>query len=232
MKIKFYCESPLKDSIPHPEPASKFIPQWYKSLQNDTSIDPIGTPTIKRCIPFLDSFRMGYIIPLWQDFHFSVNGDIVEYKWKTSLTNNKPISNHLSEQIEGSPTSKTKYGNSPMKFNCPWAIKTPPGYSCLFTNLINQPNEYLDLFSAVVDTDTYFNQINLPFVWKKENFSGYLQRGMPLVQVIPFRREEWDISVEELDKSKLDNIISTKKKLSTVFKKGYRNFFWQKKSFK
>jgi hypothetical protein len=41
----------------------------------------------------------------------------------------------------------------------------------------------------VVDTDTYQSLINFPFIAKAPDGVYKLERGHPLVQVIPFRRD-------------------------------------------
>ena len=55
------------DVWPHPQPASKFIPEEYKKLKRHTD-DDLHQPTVKICIPFLDSLTAGYIIPFDQDY--------------------------------------------------------------------------------------------------------------------------------------------------------------------
>jgi len=233
-KIEFYTETKeIYDSIPHPMPASKFIPKWFKNLQPDLENDS----TIKRCMPFLDSLTAGYIIPLWQDIYFNTGHKedgtpFINYSWSVSLIPNAdPLSNHSYDQIEGSDISKTPLGRYPIKFNNPWVIKTPPGYSCLFVNPLNHYNEDFELISAIVDTDTYTSNIDFPFVFLNDNFNDIVPRGTPLVQVIPFKRETWKSSVGAENKIQTQNRLNVSTKLRTVFKKGYRRFFWHKKTF-
>ena len=52
---------------PHPKPASKFIPDEYKKLKRLTDND-LHRPTVKTCMPFLDSLTMGYILFFDQDY--------------------------------------------------------------------------------------------------------------------------------------------------------------------
>jgi len=55
------------DVWPHPKPASKFIPDEYKKLPRFANGN-MHVPTLKTCIPFLDSLTAGYIIPFDQDY--------------------------------------------------------------------------------------------------------------------------------------------------------------------
>ena len=50
------------------------------------------------------------------------------------------------------------------KFINKWLIKTPPGYSCLFVKPLNHFETRFEIISGVVDTDTYINTINFPFL--------------------------------------------------------------------
>jgi hypothetical protein len=49
---------------------------------------------------------------------------------------------------------------------------------------------------AVVDTDSHPVPVNFPFFVKK-NFTGLLPAGTPIIQAIPFKREDWEMSIDE-----------------------------------
>lgn len=236
-RIEFYSPSEEQyESAPHPAPASKFIPQWFKNLETDIG-GPSQASTIKRCIPFLDSLTSGYIIPLWHDIHFKTyidkeHGPSTEYSWPQSLNSCPSIENHSADQIKGSEISQTTFGKFPLKFMNPWHIKTPPGYSCLFVQPLNHQNDNFQLISGIVDTDTYTNRINFPFVWLKNDFDDVLPKGMPLVQVIPFKREEWNSNIKVSSQRDNKDFNSVATRLNSVFKQGYKSLFWHKKSFK
>ena len=67
-KITFCAsEKDMVDVWPHPKPASRFIPEEYKKLQRFDQGN-YHLPTVKTCMPFLDSLQMGYIIPFDQDY--------------------------------------------------------------------------------------------------------------------------------------------------------------------
>ena len=57
----------MLDIWPHPQPASRVIPEEYKKLKRHTEGN-LHSPTVKTCMPFLDSMSMGYIIPFDQDY--------------------------------------------------------------------------------------------------------------------------------------------------------------------
>jgi len=47
----------------------------------------------------------------------------------------------------------------------------------------------------VVDTDTYAAPVHLPFVATGDDGLHTIERGTPLVQVIPFRREDASVVI-------------------------------------
>jgi len=228
--IEFYTNTQeAYDSIPHPMPASKFIPKWFKNLRPELK----DVSTIKRCVPFLDSLTAGYIIPLWQDIHFETgyekdNTPFINYSWPVNLiSGDTPLSEHSWQQIEGSDISKTPLGQYPIKFNNPWVIKTPPGVSCLFTTPMNHFETRIKLVDGIVDTDTYYNNVNFPFLWNGGDGEFLIEKGTPLAQVIPFVRYDFNkFNVKPLDHDKFGKVNRT---LGTTLGYGYRKYFWHKR---
>ena len=60
-------------------------------------------------------------------------------------------------------------GENAGKFGNKWLIKTPPGYSCLFIHPMNRVENRFKLIEGIVDTDTYVNTINFPFILNKRD---------------------------------------------------------------
>ena len=80
-----------------------------------------------------------------------------------------------------------------------------------------------------MDTDTYVNVINFPFILKKRNEQFLLKKGEAMVQVIPFKRESWKMwsgfYLEKLHR-KTHNLLGSE------WVDRYKRMFWQKKNFK
>ena len=213
----------MKDIWPNPKPASRFIPEEYKKLKRFKD-DNLHNPTVKTCVPFLDSLILGYIIPFDQDYLV----DPVENDFSVTPANKNASSEfHDKEQLpkEWQKISGKKVG----KFMNKWLIKTPPGYSCLFVQPMNRMEERFDIIPGVVDTDTYLNLINFPYFLKKRDEQFLFKRGEPMVQVIPFKRESWKMWAGfyyEKAHSKIINILNNE------WMDRYKKYFWSKKSFK
>jgi hypothetical protein len=74
---------------------------------------------------------------------------------------------------------------------------------------------------AIVDTDKHPIMVNFPF-FLKENFSGVIPYGTPIVQVIPFKRENWKSKFSISAKSQEELFQFAKRKLGNRYKTFYR----------
>jgi len=187
--IEFLCEEEDYGIMPAPFPAKKDIPDWFKALPTKLGNKGFKTSTIKRCMPFLDALSVGYIIPLAADVEFTSNEDAtgVEYKWNF----HKPmVENHGKEQITA-PKSPNPLGDKPpIKFLNYWRIKTPPDYSLLFIPPLNRIEPRFVCYSGLVDAPYYEREnVNFPFFFLQPNFSGIIEAGTPLMQVIPIKKD-------------------------------------------
>jgi len=61
---------------------------------------------------------------------------------------------------------------------------------------MNQPNGVVEIAAGVVDTDEYTSLIHFPFFAIAADGLYTLEKGTPLVQVIPFRRDDQQITGE------------------------------------
>jgi hypothetical protein len=163
----------------YPIPTKLNIPVWYKKLEHT-----VLNKTVKGCIPFLDSLTAGYLLKTPQDFNVRHNvdnkneeGEIFKDSFQTfalhdysqtlyakSLNFNSGIDTHPLKQVEGSPFIE-KNKNLPFyKILNTWKIKTPKGYSCLFVPPLNNSDDRFSIIPAIVDTDTFPNDINFPII--------------------------------------------------------------------
>jgi len=217
-----------------PRPASKLIPDWYKNTESYVSKAKKpdgkgGTPTsIKRCMPVFDVMSAGYFIVTHTDLYVTQRINemgIVEpwYEWG----NFTPISFHPNEQALLHPKVNEK--NNIPKYMNPWSIKTSSGYSTLFIAPAHHSNVF-EAFEGIVDTDKYNAPVNIIFTLKDENFEGLVPAGTPIVQLIPFKRESWQMQIgTEKD---VENAKKNETLIHSKFFDGYKTFFRQTKEYK
>jgi hypothetical protein len=222
--VKFSARKDLLDAFPNPSASNKFLPNYFAKLKPQSTNHP-SSGTVKRCVPFLDALSMGYIIPLWCDvFVIASNGEL-KIDFPDNLPMESSLSPHGMEQVKDHPLSKKPYGNIPLKWHNPWTIETPRGWSVLITSPLNHLETRFKILDGVIDTDTYHNQINFPFIWTGNDGEFLIPRGTPLVQVIPFKRANTNCVIEEED---VNRQTSIKSRLGSVMRNAYRNFFWHK----
>lgn len=186
-EIEFYCEPGDKGVIAEPLPARQALPDWFRKLppvtRSELSIDNTGL-TIKRCMPFLDALATGWILPLAATVKLEISdsGRTVEAGWQFDRT---MVSNHGTHQVAGNPYEP----RPPLKFHNYWNVRTPAGWSCLFLPPLNRPHPVYEILAGVVDTDVYSGLIHFPFIATAPDGFHTIEKGAPIVQVIPFRRE-------------------------------------------
>jgi hypothetical protein len=186
-RIEFLCAPEDRGVIAEPFAASEYVPDWFKRLpavdRDKVSVDDQGI-TVKRCLPFLDAMGLGWILPLAATVRLEVRdgGTVVDAGWDHDRT---MVSFHAATQVAGHP----RLPRPPCKLHNHWTIRTPRGWSCLFVPLLNRPNDVIEIVAGVVDTDRYVDRIHFPFFVTAADGRYVLEKGLPLVQVIPFRRD-------------------------------------------
>lgn len=211
-------------AIPSPVPALKAAPDYFKKLKPQVDTNP-SNGTVKRCVPFLDALGAGFILPLWADMYVVIKDGDMHFEFPSNYPE-QSISEHSFDQIKGHPLSDTDYGEVPLKFMNPWVIETEEGVSCLFTSPLNHMETRWKILDGVVDTDSYYNNINFPFLWTGGDGEFFVPKGTPLVQVIPFVRQKFELEVSEIDMDRRDK---TQTMLGTKMKNGYRDSYWHKR---
>jgi hypothetical protein len=184
------------DIFPHPYPAYKAVPEWFKSMPLDNVTGGVLKRTVKNCVPFLDALTCGYIIPLATDIGLSVDeSGVLHFESRTIAL----FDIHRSNQFPGAP-----FANFPVvKISNPWLIRTPPGYSTLFLPVLNRFGIPLVPLAGLVETDTFYREVNFPSVLTiGPGTKLTLPRGTPLVQVIPIKRDEFQSELVPADAEK------------------------------
>jgi len=86
------------------------------------------------------------------------------------------------------------------------------------------------ILPGIVDTDTYSAPVNFPMVINDPNFEGLISQGTPIAQVIPFKREDWQMEIGS--EKELIEQNSVTQKLQTKFFDRYKQMFWSRKEYK
>jgi|SRR5262245_39059545 hypothetical protein len=214
--------------LPRPFPANKELPEWFKEMPADAPDGSMGT--VKRCPPFLEAMTCGYIIPLVADITLSRDQAGVFHGQGPVFHDRgdycRPlVQSHNPVQMQGSPVEQLPM----VKLFNPWLIRTSPGYSALFLAPQNRFLRYLYPVAGLVETDLFYREVNVPAVLTiPPGTSVKLPRGMPLVQVIPIKREEFHSEFVPLDVSRYEE---TMRMLREEPHNYYKDDFWKKKKY-
>jgi hypothetical protein len=231
----------------YPTPIKINIPEWFKKLEHDSI-----NMTVKGCMPFLDTLTSGYLFKMPQDFLLKHNVDNVDNEGKKikdsyqkfslhdvgavlkakHVNLNSGCDFHGIHQLKGSPYVE-KNKNLPFyKILNPWKIKTPKGYSCLFVPPLNNADDRFSIIPGIVDTDIFPNEVNFPIVINGDKYpvlETIIKKGTPYVQIIPFKRDSWKMSIKSRKQKEVQN--------SHVFYglniiNRLKDNYWSKKSWK
>lgn len=221
----------------YPKPAELFLPDWYKNMESylQDKKKPNGegetSGTIKRCMPIFDAITAGYILvtpaDIWVTQRPSEKNPLdmqPYYEWP----NFGLIRFHPVAQAPNHPL-RNGHNESYPKFINPWGIKTPKGYSTLFTQPMHRESIFT-ILDGIVDTDNYFANVNFPFVLNDVSFEGLIPSGTPMAQVIPFKREQWKMKLGEEKEQREQHLLSLN--LRTKIFDGYKTLFRQNKYYK
>jgi hypothetical protein len=219
----------VRDVVPPPTPARKFIPQWYKNAPSDylknTRImqGELKNTSLKQCMPFFDAFYLGYVQVTWSDiFIKNENGKISWFLASKPEVLGWRETKHV-------PTFDEVFYEKEFVWYQPFIPKTPKDYSVLVTHPLNRFDLPFVTLAGVMDSDGFHHSANgqIPF-YVKHGFSGLIPKGTPMFQIIPFKREAWVSAVREFDSDAMD---AKQRERHSVFWHFYKDRFWQRKSY-
>jgi hypothetical protein len=213
-------------------PRGSSLPKWYKDAESWTGTS--NTPKIenyssnkgvKLCIPFLDSLRCGYDIPLWTDIQVEEDGyGGRSISW---MQTPDPIFKRDPKNNSTLPVPAGHLESAPMSWILPFFIKTPPGYSSLISHPFNRYDLPFTTLTAIVDTDATLYPGFAPF-FIRSDFTGIIPKGTPIMSILPFKRDNW---THERDDSIIKEGLRQKFESASVLSGFYKKNIWKKKNF-
>jgi hypothetical protein len=234
---KKFLITPMEEGSEHffnIKPSSEFIPEWYRksvaqmpgtSSELLISNPSATTSTYKKCVPFFDAITAGYMVFLTADIEVIKKENNSQYfMWRTERT---IVTHHSSDQWEGLPCPDG-YSSFVYKWHNQFNIKLPKDYSLLFLNPINRFDLPFLTVAGIVDCDTYTGAVQFPF-FIKNSFAGIIEKGTPITQIIPIKREYWERGHGSYD---VKNVLLHKENFFSTIKKSYKKNYWHKKEYK
>jgi hypothetical protein len=227
---------PYENILLAPEPATKNIPEWYRSLaKHDSSNDErtispnnnLGTDGAqvhtKMCMPFFDATTAGYYYLLEDDLHVDLDIDgkpVLSWGGNVMLVDQRP---HFDIVLPDN-CHPIHYG-----WRMNWYYKTPPGYSVLITHPMNRHDLPFYTMSGIVESDIWGLPVFTAFFLKR-SFRGIIPKGTPIFQIIPFKREDWQLEVNDNKEALEEEEFKAENRRSMLYGY-YKKTTWRRKIF-
>lgn len=246
-KIYFEEKYPtMRGIIDPPTPISKANLKWWNSITKQYNEELLGkgeepSPYVekhrgggsaKACPAISDALVHGYVLYSGIDLYFDTTSDEVKAQrpLDVPMTDEGQYLLYRNDPWQTNDILYTPEGFHPQTFKLDpmYGIRTESGYSVLITSIFYRDDLPWRFMDAIVDTDRFVAYDHISF-WIKKDFKGVVKQGTPMFQVIPFKREDFQMEIipmDEFNHSHQANGVSSK------FTQGYKKHFWQRKSFK
>jgi hypothetical protein len=244
----FYRKHNSQLLLTEPVPAQSMIPRWYHEGESFISkgIEDLNVVRkeerragMKACMPLLDALTSGYMLRTWRDVEIVKNESNViifrnviknnDGEWIEDKTDN-PYPSIVERPDELGYTIPRPEGHSfnQLVWESPWGWEVPKGWSVLVTHPLNRWDLPFTSISGFMESDSFVLNGGIPFFLKNE-WTGIIEKGTPVAQLLPIKRDTW-MAYYEKDATK--KALSILKVLRSVPYGWYRNNMWIKKVYK
>lgn len=237
--IKFYPFSEETTHFtPEPKPASKFVPDWYKK-QKATVDEEVGIKsglfngTVKKCMPIFDLITAGYMLTFPMDVYIdATNPEKLEISAPMPMQrfSSDMFSSHAPEQYDEYPKENDIYHKQLFRIMPFWSVQTPTGYSTLVIHPQHQDELPFKTLGGFVDSDSFITDGHFS-LFIRNNFKGVIKQGTPFAQLIPLRREDWEMKLVDTELA-VSIVKQQRLNIRSTFKNGYKDKFRALKFFK
>lgn len=228
-KIKFIpSNEEVFNKLDIPKPGTKYVPDWYKKsnrfIGGEMAIGETGiNKDIKLCHPFLDAMTAGYLYELSSDLIVEKENGAYKFVWADTPQTIQFRSKDMAKLLP----RPAGHARDMFAWVMPHGPLTPSGYSCLVTHPLNRWDLPFTTTSGIMESDNYSVPGEVPFFFKND-FEGVISAGTPIIQVIPFKRENWKSEKSVYDLGFLERQMH---QIHKSLYGGYKKLFWVKKSF-
>jgi hypothetical protein len=182
----------------NPVPSAKAIPEWFSSadmyIKDPTTGEELTNPwnggktfSFKACPALIDTYTSGYILKTPCDIKFTKHNGVTYVETPRGFED-------FCASRGTMPQLQIPYGYSESHFHWfpNWAPSLPSGYSALYINPINHFELPFITTAGIIENDKVDTPGLVPF-FLKQDFEGIIPAGTPYLQIIPFKREDWEM---------------------------------------
>lgn len=187
--------------------ASMFIPDWWRSLDKDPTIDGfIPSKNMRGCSGFSSLYQKGFIIPLWTDAAISLGGKDTDYiRWQ--FADNKTKAEIHPQVSRGNYLPETDY--CLIKIESPWLFKTKEDVKWSFIQPTwNNPSpETFLLPPGMVDYKyQHYTNINIVLPRAQDPKTVMLSAGLPMAHVVPLTEKNVELRYHRVDEKEWNTL--------------------------
>jgi hypothetical protein len=240
-----------KESKSAPSPTQSVTPQWYKDADTfakkpdgeyykatkeicpfakEGTVDDYGKiPTWKSCPAILDAFSTGYVLKTPCELTFYKNSQgIIDVKVQNTQHQDFCTARPPMPQFE----HPRGYYQHHFAWFADWGLELPEGYSALFMTPMNRFDLPFLNTTGIVDSDKVHLLGSFPF-FVIEGWEGTIPAGTPYLQILPFKREDWEHKIEVFEQSKMYSTMMENSKFYRQPDGGvYKSKIWSRRKYK
>lgn len=238
-KITFHSNrlyNRVKESF-RPIPSKSYVPKWYSSADRYEKIP--GTEnyylnaeggkmfSFKGCPALLDVFTSGYLYVTPCDITFYKENELTKVKTEQGFED-------FCAARPATPNLEVPKGYQKEHFHWypNWAPSLPEGYSALYVSPLNRFELPFITTAGIIDNDKMDTPGLMPF-FLRDDFVGIIPAGTPYVQIIPFKREDWEMDFKFYEYNEIiERHEYQAKKFRTKNGGAYKEHVWSKKKYK
>lgn len=230
---KFYNKFNL---FSEPSLSKKHIPKWFLNAKRHL-INPISNSFIineqggkelsfKACPALMDIYTSGYMLTTPCDLVFYKENNYINVKTEEGFEDFCSRRSLMDDFV-----SPFGYNKIPFHWYPSWAPEVPDGYSVLYLSPVNRFDLPFLTVGGIIDNDKINTPGLLPF-FLRDDFIGTVPAGTPYVQIIPFKREKWEMSSQMHTEEEIEERRSKSKSIYRTKTGGaYKKHTWSKKTF-
>jgi hypothetical protein len=194
-----------------PQPANKFLPEWYKKNKIANTLESFGSdgtpPHAKNCPAIQEEMTNGIVIPAWSDMFFEIKDNVVNWQFSIGNVVTAPFGwvNYHNIQQTKMMNLNTLYNHGVLKLMSPYFIETAEGYGTAFRDPFYHHRKNIRLLPGMVETDIW-HETNFPFEFitdtKDVETKFVINAGDPLLMLTPYKKEEtYNLNNNQYDKN-------------------------------
>ena len=217
-KIHWWTTIEGLDKVVPIVPAKEYIPNWWKRVERmiESNFDTKGS--VRNCPSFPEYITQGFVVPLWCDLHVNIEHDKFEWHTREKMFS---FTSHADIQFrDWIPKHVQDNTSMVLKPNCPWRVKTPPGWSVWQLPMYYEFDSLFEVLPGIIWSDRH-HEINQQMLMKKYG-EFVIKRGTPLAMYVPYERNKYSYDISGPNEQNAKWANESYLNVRTKFKGGYR----------